>query len=166
MHPRLRLLRATATAAILAPLATIAQAPSTTFKVTTNVQAYCQVTATDLNFGNYSSTTATDTQGQSDLKVTCSPNTPYNVALSEGTSPGATVTARKMTFGANTLNYQLYRTAARNSNEVWGKTAPTDTVQGTGNGTQQTYYVYGLLPKQQNAAPGAYLDTITVTVLF
>jgi len=160
------LLRAAITAAVIVPLATVAQSPTTTFKVTTNVQASCQVTANDLNFGNYSPNSATRSDGQSDLRVTCSPNVQYNIALNAGTGTGASTDNRKMTFGSSTLNYQLYRTSSRNPNEVWGDTVGTNTTQGNGTGTAQTYQVYGSIPPGQLVPPGAYIDTITVNVLF
>src|SRR5262245_66515796 len=97
------LLRAALTAALIVPLATVAQSPTTTFKVTTNVQASCQVTANDLNFGNYSPNSATRSDAQSDLRVTCSPNVQYNIALNAGTGTGASTDSRKMTFGSSTL---------------------------------------------------------------
>ncbi|HKE44672.1 MAG TPA: spore coat U domain-containing protein [Steroidobacteraceae bacterium] len=160
------LLRAALTAALIVPLATVAQSPTTTFKVTTNVQASCQVSANDLNFGNYSPNAATRNDAQSELKVTCSPNVQYNIALNAGTSAGASIDTRKMTFGSSTLNYQLYRTSSRNSNEVWGDTVGSNTLQGNGTGTQQSYPVYGSVPAGQLVSPGTYIDTITVNVLF
>ena len=46
------------------------------------------------------------------------------------TGTGGTVTARKMTSGANTLSYGLYQDIARATN--WGNTPGTDTVNTTG----------------------------------
>lgn len=160
------LLRAAVTAALIVPLATVAQSPTTTFKVTTNVQASCQVTANDLSFGNYSPNASTDNKAQSDLRVTCSPNVQYNIALNAGTGTGASIDNRKMTFGGSTLSYQLYRTSSRNPNEVWGDTVGSNTMQGNGTGTPQTYPVYGTIPANQLVPPGTYVDTITVNVLF
>jgi spore coat protein U-like protein len=48
----------------------------------------------------------------------------------------------------------------------WGRTAGTDTVAGTGNGSSQPRAVYGQTEWAQYAAPGAFADTITVTVTY
>jgi spore coat protein U-like protein len=42
----------------------------------------------------------------------------------------------------------------------------TDTVAGVGNGAAQPYTVYGRVLPQVTPAPGAYSDTITITVTF
>src|SRR5687768_5496950 len=102
------------------------QTAETTFRVTTRVQAVCEITATDLNFGDYTAQSASPLLGTTLLRATCTPATTYNVGLNEGVSPGATVTARKMVSGASVLNYQLYSDSARST--VWGNTTGTDTV--------------------------------------
>jgi spore coat protein U-like protein len=62
------------------------------------------------------------------------------------------------------LNYSLHSDAARTV--VWGNTAGTDTVAGTGNGLAQTLTVYGNIPGGQLSAPGAYTDTVTATLTY
>jgi spore coat protein U-like protein len=44
--------------------------------------------------------------------------------------------------------------------------AGIDTVAGTGNGSAQTLSVYGRIAPQTTPAPGAYADTVNVTVTF
>ena len=48
----------------------------------------------------------------------------------------------------------------------WGNTVGTDTVSGTGNGNAQTLNVYGQIGSQTTPQPGAYADTVNVTVTF
>ena len=99
----------------------------------------------------------------STLSVTCTNTTPYNIGLSAGLATGATVTTRKMTGPASaTLNYALFSNAARTVN--WGNTVGTDTVSSTGNGIAQLSSVFGRLAVGQFVRPGAYSDTIIVTV--
>lgn len=137
---------------------------TTTFRVTASVQAVCEVTATDLAFGTYTSQAGTPLQGTTLLRTTCTPNTTYNVGLNEGTSPGATVNARKMVSGTQVLNYQLYSDAARS--KIWGNTTGTDTVTGVGTGTAQDHTVFGAVPATQVVPAGDYADTITVRVYY
>lgn len=142
-----------------------AQTATTTFKVTTKVQAVCAVTAVDLAFGNYTSNGASPLLATTTLQATCTPSSSYNIGLNAGTTTGATVNQRKMASGAtNTLNYQLYSDAARSS--IWGNTTGTDTVTGVGTGLAQSLTVYGSIPAAQAAPAGDYQDIITVTVFY
>ena len=118
------------------------QSASTTFQVTTRVNAVCEITASNLDFGVYSAQGGSPLQGTTLLRATCTPNTTYHVGLDQGQSPGATVNQRKMASGANALNYQLYSDAARNT--IWGNTTGTDTVTGVGTGLAQDHTVFGV----------------------
>jgi len=70
--------------------------------------------------------------------------TPYTVALNTGSNAGgaSNFSARAMKAGSRSLPYQLY----------------LDT------GSVQTLSIYGRLPSLANVAPGAYTDTVTVTI--
>jgi spore coat protein U-like protein len=140
------------------------QTATTTFRVTAKVQAVCAVTATDLDFGTYTSQSGTALQATTLLRATCTPNTTYHVGLDQGQSPGATVNARKMVSGANALNYQLYSDTSRTT--VWGNTTGTDTVTGVGNGLAVDHTVFGAIPAAQVIPAGEYQDTITVRVYY
>jgi spore coat protein U-like protein len=142
--------------------ATYASTATTTFAVTTTIQATCIVSATPMAFGTYS---GVQLQTTSTISVTCTNTTPYNVGLNAGVATGATVTTRQMTGPSSALlSYALYSDTARSVN--WGQTVGTDTVSGTGNGSAQTLTVYGNLAASQYQAPGSYSDTITVTVTY
>jgi spore coat protein U-like protein len=143
------------------PLSQAAAATATTtFSVTANVVTTCLITATNLNFGNYS---GVQLDGTATLNATCSTGTPYTIGLNAGTGAGATVNSRKMTGpAASLLNYSLFRDAAHSSN--WGNT--TDRQSGTGNGAVQPFTVFGRIPALQFVQAGAYSDTITVTLTF
>jgi spore coat protein U-like protein len=137
---------------------------TSTFSVQMTITATCTVnSAATLNFGTQG-VLSTNVDQTSTVQVTCTNTTPYNVGLDAGTGTGATVATRKMTSGANTVNYTLYSNAGRTT--VWGNTVGTDTVAATGNGSAQSYTVYGRVPTQAAPAPGTYTDTITVTVTY
>jgi spore coat protein U-like protein len=135
---------------------------TTSFLVTANVQAACTIAATNLVFGSYSQA---QLDGQSQISLTCTNGTTWNVGLNEGTFPGATVTTRRMTGpGTSSLSYSLFRDATRTLN--WGNTVGSDTVSGTGTGSLQTVPVFGRVPPSQPAGPGGYRDTIIGVITF
>jgi spore coat protein U-like protein len=142
---------------------------TTTFAVTATVQPSCTTSATALGFGTYTPGNGALTTS-SNITVNCTKNTAYAIALNPGTTTGDSFTQRLMASGANTLQYNLYTTAAFAT--VWGDgTAGTATQTGTGAGkaTASTFKVYGRLPDSvanQAAVPGSYTDTITVTVSY
>jgi spore coat protein U-like protein len=137
---------------------------TTTFNVQMTIAASCIInSASTLNFGS-SGVIAANVDQTSTLQVQCTNTTPYTISLDPGTGTGATVAARKMTNGANTITYSLYSDAGRTT--VWGNTIGTNTVAGTGNGASQPYTVYGRVPPQTTPAAALYTDTITVTVTY
>ena len=148
-------------------LAGTANASTTTssLAVSMTITAGCTVAAGTIAFGTQSSLLSNVDQTGS-VAVTCSNTTPYNVGFDAGAN-GGSVTTRKMKGGASNtefVNYSLFTTAARTSN--WGNTVGTDTVTGTGNGNAQTVTIYGRVPTQTLGSPGAYADTVTVTVTY
>jgi spore coat protein U-like protein len=74
------------------------------------------------------------------------------------------VTPRVMNSGKNTLNYNLYTSAARN--QVWGDgSAGTHTRTANGN-TDTKLDIFGQIPPGQDVATGRYSDNITAIVNF
>ena len=134
-----------------------------TWNVTATVVTSCNVSATNLNFGSTGSLGA-NVDATSSVTPKCTNGTPYNVGLNAGTGTGATVATRKMTSGSNTTTYSLYRDSARTL--VWGTTIGTNTVSGTGTGSNQSLTVYGRIPVQATPAPATYSDTIVATVTY
>lgn len=130
------------------------------FTVTAANTKTCRVTANDLNFGAVTTLGANkDVNGSA--TVTCTNATPYRVLLSNGVT-GTGPTNRKMTLGANSVTYALYRDAARTL--AWGNTSGVNSLAGTGSGFAQTLTVYGRVPPQTVPPPGAYKDTVVMTV--
>jgi spore coat protein U-like protein len=137
---------------------------TTTFTATITLAATCTInSASTLDFGTAGVLTANVDQ-TSTIAVQCTDTTPYSIGLDAGTGTGATVTVRKLTSGATTVNYTLYSDSGHNN--IWGNTPPTDTVAATGNGASQSYTVFGRVPAQTTPAPGTYTDTVTVTVTY
>jgi spore coat protein U-like protein len=156
------MLRFLAILAVLSSGPAFATTTTSSFTVQVTIQASCTIlSASTLNFGTQGVLAAAVNQ-TSTIAVQCTNTTPYNIGLNAGTATGATVTTRKMTNGATTVNYALYGDSGRTTN--WGNTVGTDTVAATGNGASQSYTVYGQVPAQTTPAPNTYTDTITVTV--
>jgi spore coat protein U-like protein len=142
---------------------------TTTFNVTETVLATCSATATALAFAPYTPGGG-PIANSGTISVKCTKNTPYTISLNKGATTGGTVAQRLMAFGANTLQYNLYTTAA--VNVIFGDgsgTGQTETGTGAGVGTANTVAVFGQVPDStanQAAVPGNYTDTITVTVSY
>ena len=159
-------LKVASVALLFLPLAHSSNAATTTstFTVQMTVTSSCVInSASTLNFGSQGVLVA-NVDNASTLQVQCTSTTPYNIGLDAGLGTGATVAVRKMTNGASTINYSLYRDSGRTT--VWGNTVGTNTVAGTGNGALQSYTVYGRVPPQATPAAATYSDTITVTVTY
>jgi spore coat protein U-like protein len=124
-------------------------------------QTYCTSYASSLAFGSYNPTTADSVTAT--VTVTCSSGNVFHIGLNAGTGTGATTTTRIMHSGTNLLNYQLFQDSAHTIN--WGNNPPTDTVNGTGDGTAHNFTVYATVPAGQFVPPASnYVDTITATV--
>jgi spore coat protein U-like protein len=155
---------------LAAAAAAYAATKTATFQVTANVTNNCFIdSASTLAFGAYDPSSATALDGTSSIVVRCTNKTPYTLALNAGTTTGGNFTNRLMTDGTDTLQYNLYTTAARTT--VWGDgTGGTSTVTGAGTGLgggqAKTTTVFGRIPVQPNAAAGNYSDTVTVTITY
>ena len=135
----------------------------------------CSLTTSGVAFGVYSPLSATATSMTGTLAVNCSwtpiAPTQINLAVYFSTGNSGNYTTRTMTNGTSNLNYNLYFNS--NGTAVWGNgtggsyygvatiTTVTQTGSGGANGT-----IYGIIPAGQDVTPGAYLDTIIVTVNF
>jgi spore coat protein U-like protein len=128
-----------------------------------------QVSATPISFGNYNAASVSAATANGTITVSCvnaaNDLPPFSVALSKGSS--SIYSPRTMTLGANTLNYNIYTSAAFTA--IWGDgTGGTVTVDynGAGNPNSLNYTAYGSVPAGQYVTPGSYTDTIQVTVTY
>jgi spore coat protein U-like protein len=161
----------TATLAVAALATGVGQAATTTttFAVTATVLSTCSATAATLAFPNYTPGAGPQI-GNTTISVKCTKNTPFTVALNAGSTTGDAFAQRLMASGVNTLQYNLFTTAALAT--VFGDGTPgSQTVAGTGLGvaTAAAVQVFGQVPDSatnQAAIAGSYSDTITVTVTY
>ena len=126
----------------------------------------CTISTTSASFGPYDvfSGTATDTTGSVTYQCTGSAIL-IAITLSKGSS--TTFSPRTLTSGSDTLNYNLYRDAARTT--IWG--------DGTGgtqvyfnlfppNGQNIVVTVFGRITAGQDVPAGSYADTVTAIINF
>lgn len=140
--------------------------------------ADCSISSANVNFGTYEPALATADDTAVTVTVTCryvAPGTTgvhYTITLSTGlnsTSAGA----RRMAAGTNLLAYNVYDDPART--RIWGMGTGGTTVAsgsmtvgpGVGNGTRTaTHVIYGRIPPLLDVGPGAYLDTLVLTLTY
>jgi spore coat protein U-like protein len=141
------------------------QTQSATLDVSATISANCTVSTTAVAFG------AVNPQGGNhdatgSVTVNCTNGAPWSATASAGAGSGATFATRRMTSGANTLNYSLFTSATYGT--VWGNgSGGTGAVTGTGSGSAQVFTVFGRIPAGQTAARvGTYTDTVSVTVTY
>ena len=139
----------------------------------TAVDAACSVTATGVAFGTYVPSAASNSTGT--VTVSCSATLGllfnWTIALNAGVNSGGSFSNRRMASGNSYLSYQLYTDSGHTT--VWGDgTSGTATVSGNclisflGIPCSGSATVYGQIPALQNPSPGAYTDTITVTITY
>jgi spore coat protein U-like protein len=131
------------------------------FTVSANISPMCTISATNLAFGSYTGTTL---DAVSTLAVTCTKATAYYVNLNDGMNPDGSKLPRASGPGGALLSYTMFQNAARTSR--WGNTYNLDGVAGTGNGSAQVLTVYGRVAIGQFVNPGAYSDTVIVTLTY
>jgi len=95
------------------------------------------------------------------IRVSCTPNVPYTIAISDGLH--AQGTQRRMRYGNNLIHYDLFRDASHT--QRWGSDAAERQARIGSNTSGWNYTVYARVPSgQPPAPPGDYKDTVLVTV--
>lgn len=128
--------------------------------------ASCTVTAVGVAFGTYTPLQAAPLNMNGTVDISCTGVTGRNaVTIDLSTGNSNSYVTRKLTTGATTLNYNLYFDAAYT--QVWGN--------GTGGSVEggatirrraptASLPVYGAVAAGQDPTPGAYGDTILISV--
>ena len=142
-------------------------APVASFTASASVSNSCvvSVSATDMDFGSRAPLASGNIDATSNITLNCPPNTSWQVGLSDGMN--ALGAQRRMAGpGGDFVPYELYRDSART--QRWGSTLGTDTYPKPANpGNPTTLTVYGRVPAgQTDVTPGAYTDTVTVTLTY
>jgi spore coat protein U-like protein len=137
---------------------------SNTVGVSATVIESCSISAvSELAFGELSVGTL-PADATSSFNVTCTPTTEYSIGLNEGLYGTSTTTRKLGASSTAALSYQLYQDADWAS--PWGDDAATSKSGLGGVGLAVTHTIYGKIPDQTWPDPGAYTDTVTITVTF
>ncbi len=132
----------------------------------------CTASASSMNFGIYNPTSNTPVGVNGNVQVTCSVlvvglTVSYTVDFNAGNS--GSYASRQMNNSGYRLNYNLYTDSALT--QIWGNGASGTSHVSDGYtlnlfSQSRNYTVYGQIPALQVVAPGAYTDTLQVTVTF
>jgi len=130
------------------------------------IVGFCNVSASDLDFGAYASNQTSPVQGQTTIQLQCSSGTIAELRLDAGSGPGGNTDRRRMEQerGSDRLDYGLFQDPGRTIH--WGDRSGRDTLEVEATGAQQAIPVYGQIPGNQRVRDGVYSDTITVTVFY
>lgn len=131
----------------------------------------CSVSASATSFGTYSPFSISPLDGTGNVEVSCSLLgvisilVNYQILLSAGASGNSA--GRTLSGAGSTLNYNLYTNASRSA--IWGDGSGGSSIVSDGYllgllTTVRNYPVHGRIVAGQNVPPGAYSDTIVVTV--
>lgn len=137
---------------------------SYSFGVTVTIAADCNFLLFDasLDFGTIG-VTEVNYDDTASFTVQCTSATEYDLGIDDGNFNGG-VSDRRMNGPSTTLLYQLFRDSAHTQN--WGETIDTDTVSGTGDGTAQSYTIYGRIPIQITPIVGTYTDEVNIIITY
>jgi spore coat protein U-like protein len=135
--------------------------------VPTAARAACAVSISAVAFGHYDPASSTPKSGVGTMRVVCDETAGavgYRLALSVGGGTG--YATRRMSDGEATIAYQLYKDIEHTM--IWGDgTGGSDLVYANSipkEGGTQVFFIYGLIPALLKASPGAYADTVVVTI--
>jgi len=140
--------------------------------------ADCTISASGVNFGTYDPLSSQPDDSTASVTVTCNHVPPgntsvsYTVAVSNGMT-GTSATTRAMSSGTSRLGYNVFNDAGRS--QVLGTgTGGTIVARGSmsvgpGNGNRSrsvTHTFYGRVPQGLDPTPGAYNDTLVLTLTY
>ena len=149
-----RLVIAVVTAVILLSAGAVMAATATdTLTVQATCIDVCMISSTtDVDFGAYDPTDPLpNTDGQGSITFRCTKGSTYEVYI----------VRNNVMNGPDTLNYELYTDLARTAVFPSGLTGSPDTSACIASMTRQ---IYGKIPALQDAAAGAYSESVTATV--
>ena len=146
-----------ATSALTSVATYAAGTDSTQFDVKITVLESCEFTSkSDVEFNPVDRSTKAGSTAKGQLNVTCTKNTPYQIALA-----GSGAMSNTNLVSTSKVPYKLYQDAARTTE--W---KDANLLKKTGNGKDQAIPVYAKLDGNTNVEAGNYVDTVVATVTY
>jgi spore coat protein U-like protein len=148
--------RATVAVAALILSAAVARAQTCSFSA-----------ASGVSFGSYDALETSPLDQTGSITFQCTGLGAGTVTVDLSTGISGTYAAREMRKGTDSLEYNLYRNAARTL--VWGNGTGGTSHFGPftpADGMDETVTIFGRIPARQASPVGAYSATVTVTINF
>lgn len=155
------------TASLMMATISVADSIGGRMEVTATVVPNCRLVVPPLSFGTYDPLDGHSVQpadASTVISVTCTRNTGAAVSFDFGMNSTSGPDRGMSGAGSDVLRYQIYRDAARSL--VWSRGADALQVVSRGVSSSELLTVFGRIPPNQEAAPGAYSDLLTATVDF
>jgi spore coat protein U-like protein len=133
--------------------------------VSASVSAVCTINTNPVAFGAYDpvvANAAANLNATGTVTVACTKGAAATIDLDNGSNLSGG--SRRMSGGADFLNYALYKDAART--QVWGSglAGGTTAAYNAPSRTATAITVYGTVPQAQDVAVGAYSDVVVATI--
>jgi spore coat protein U-like protein len=154
-----RLIKGGLALALVAVTGPAALAQTADLTVTAEIQASCVLNGGSLDFGPYTATEETDTEGEGSFTYQCTGGTGITLSLGPGQNGDGGI--RQMASGDARLQYELFQNPARST--VWGEDGAALVVESTSTSATPVP-VYGLIQAGQDSAAGSYSDTVLITL--
>jgi len=144
---------------------------SNTLEVNAQIQTSCEIVSTnDADFGVLVAGTATEYDNNARIRYACTNGIRGRLSLDGGSTNGDIFNRAMRSASGDTLNYQIYTNG--NYNRIWGdgtgasRNPRSLPGRGMNRPRNRNVFVRILDSDVENANPGDYTDTVTVTFTF
>jgi len=130
------------------------------------VEASCRLEGGTLDFGTYQSEQNNDQQARTRIKYRCPEGLDITLNLGPGEHPTRRSRGMEHDDDDDTLAYQLFKD--QSFTESWGDGASNGSglnISSTPGGGPESVNVFGEIPAGQDVPPGAYNDTVLITLI-
>lgn len=133
-------------------------------QTTATLNSSCSVFALGINFGTITPSTSGIVEALGSIHTTCSKGVAYVVRLSTGAGSFEERTMIGTSGNTDTLAYNLYTNASRDT--IWSNPANGGAVELVGTGLPESNFIFAALPLNQYIKPDNYSDNITVNLSY
>jgi spore coat protein U-like protein len=128
----------------------------------------CDISTNAVPFGTYNVFASSPTDSTGSVSYSCFLALSLNVRIYLGTGGAGGFSPRRMSSGGHTLNYNLFRDAARST--VWEDGSGTTSYHQVSIlalvASAGTVTIYGRVPALQDVNIGSYTDDVVASIVF